>query len=266
MQNNHIHFQQFGQGQDLVLLHGWGFDSGVWHSLVPLLSDEFRVTIVDLPGYGKSAECVFDARQTDKALIDVLVQQLLPQLPEKAIWIGWSLGGLLTTYIAAHFPSRVELIVNIASSPCFVSHEDWPGMEVSVLEQFNQSLLTDHQETLTRFMALQFLGCEQPKQLLQQIKPQLESCGKVSLATLQQGLDLLKNSDLRSQYKTLQIPMLHIFGRLDMLVPVTVIPKLEALNPFCQTVVIDKAAHAPFLSHQLYFVAILKQFIKKQND
>lgn len=252
--------------KNIILLHGWGFSSGVWKSLIPLLNEHFSVTAIDLPGYGNTPACDFAEAPTPNQLMESVVEKVLSQAPDKAIWMGWSLGGLIATYIAKAFPHRVEMLINVASSPCFVSQEDWPGMQLDILEQFSQSLLTDHQETLTRFIALQFLGCEQPKQLLQNVKPQLESCGKVSLQTLQQGLQLLKYTDLRTELQTLQIPLLHVLGRLDMLVPVKVAPKLEALNRFGQTIVVDKAAHAPFLSHPEYFTEILKNFIKKQDD
>jgi pimeloyl-[acyl-carrier protein] methyl ester esterase len=268
MTTNRIYYQQMGRGDDIVLLHGWGFDNGVWHSFAPLLADQYRVTLVDLPGYGNSAACSIAPNMAlqDRQLIDAVIEQLLPYMPKKAIWVGWSLGGLIATYIAAKFPQRVDLLINVATSPRFVSDTDWPGMEVTVLDQFAQSLLTDHKETLTRFMALQFLGCDQPKQLLQKVKPQLERCGKVSLQTLQQGLHLLKYCDLREEYKKLQLPILQIYGQLDMLAPIKSAAHVEALNVFCQTLVVEKAAHAPFLSHQEYFAKLIKQFIKKQHD
>jgi pimeloyl-[acyl-carrier protein] methyl ester esterase len=46
-----------GDGPDLVLLHGWGMDSGIWDGVRDQLSQMFRVHVVDLPGYGASDRC-----------------------------------------------------------------------------------------------------------------------------------------------------------------------------------------------------------------
>ena len=51
-----LHWQSFGQGPDLVLLHGWGMNGAVWQQTVESLQPYFRVHVVDLPGYGHSAE------------------------------------------------------------------------------------------------------------------------------------------------------------------------------------------------------------------
>ena len=39
---------------DLVLLHGWGMSSLVWDEILPELLENFRVTVIDLPGFGRS--------------------------------------------------------------------------------------------------------------------------------------------------------------------------------------------------------------------
>ena len=129
--------------QHITLLHGWGFSSGVWKSLVPLLNEHFSVKVIDLPGYGNTAACDFSEKPTPNQLMESIVEKILLQAPDKAIWIGWSLGGLVATHIAKEFPHRVEMLINVASSPCFVSQDDWPGMQLEVLEQFSQSLLMD---------------------------------------------------------------------------------------------------------------------------
>ncbi len=47
-----IHITKYGNKHPLVFFHGWGFDSQVWLSLVPLLEDKYELILVDLPGFG----------------------------------------------------------------------------------------------------------------------------------------------------------------------------------------------------------------------
>ena len=44
-----------GQGQPLVLLHGWAMHAGIFGPLLDTLADDFELHLVDLPGHGRSA-------------------------------------------------------------------------------------------------------------------------------------------------------------------------------------------------------------------
>ena len=86
-----------GNGQDLVLLHGWGLHSPIWKEFAPTLAQHFRVTVIDLPGYGESKYDPKTAKSLPK-----LAEQLLEYAPPQAIWLGWSLGGLIASYLATY--------------------------------------------------------------------------------------------------------------------------------------------------------------------
>ncbi|GAL05727.1 biotin synthesis protein bioH [Photobacterium aphoticum] len=80
-----LYWQTEGQGDDLVLIHGWGMNGAVWQHLLPQLTPHYRVHVVDLPGYGLSSDA-------DAGNLDEVVQLLLENSPPTATWIGWSLG------------------------------------------------------------------------------------------------------------------------------------------------------------------------------
>lgn len=108
-----------GEGdRDLVLLHGWGLNAEVWHCIIDRLSPHFRLHLVDLPGYGRSKD--FGAMSlSDMAAI------VLQQAPEQALWLGWSMGGLVASQIALSHPERVNGLITVSSSPCFTAHDEW---------------------------------------------------------------------------------------------------------------------------------------------
>ena len=64
-----------GQGIPLVLIHGWGLNSGVWQPLAEKLSSFFKVITVDLPGYGLNVNNTLE----DYSLV-ILVKKSLTQL------------------------------------------------------------------------------------------------------------------------------------------------------------------------------------------
>ena len=61
---------------DLVLLHGWGLHSLVWDAVMPALLEQFQVTVIDLPGFGRSPVPGGDYT------LDYLVEHVLAVAPE----------------------------------------------------------------------------------------------------------------------------------------------------------------------------------------
>jgi pimeloyl-ACP methyl ester carboxylesterase len=54
--NGTVHWDRFGDGTPLVLLHGTPFSSYVWRHAVRALGDRYTVHVWDMPGYGASAK------------------------------------------------------------------------------------------------------------------------------------------------------------------------------------------------------------------
>lgn len=237
-----------GQGPDLVLLHGWGMNRRVWQTVVPALSTHFCLHLVDLPGYGES-----DWEGGEYSL-SALVDALLPALPERAYWLGWSMGGLIATQLAWQYPERVAGLILVASSPRFVAEPGWPGIRPEVLANFHRQLAQDPTRTLERFLAIQAMGSEQVREDTRRLKALLVEVPLPSTPALAGGLDLLLHSDLRPQWQQLRVPTWRLYGRLDSLVPCGVIPAITALAPNSPVSLFDKASHAPFLSHPAPFV------------
>ena len=79
------------------------------------------------------------------------------------------------------------------------------------------------------------------------------------------GLEILKTADLREPLASLTVPHLRIYGYLDGLVPRKVVPLLDALWPESESMVVAKAAHAPFFSHPAEFCSVLTGFISEAS-
>lgn len=249
-----LYWQTIGSGDcDLVMLHGWGLNAEVWSSIIDRLSPHFRLHLVDLPGYGRSQG--FPAMN-----VEAMATTLLPQAPANAVWLGWSLGGLVASQMALRYPKRVSGLVSVASSPCFTATEGWPGIKPETLKGFQHQLSEDFQRTVERFLALQTLGTDTARQDTRLLKNVVLSLPVPSVEVLDGGLEILRTVDLREAMKTLPVPLLRIYGALDGLVPRKVVPRLDSLWPASESVIIEKAAHAPFISHPDVFCQQLVDF------
>ncbi|MBK0003101.1 pimeloyl-ACP methyl ester esterase BioH [Erwinia sp. S43] len=251
-----LYWQTIGQGdRHLVLLHGWGLNASVWHCISDRLSAHFCLHLVDLPGYGRSQG--FPAMSLDE-----MVASILPQAPEKAVWLGWSLGGLVASRLALLHPERVEALITVASSPRFSAAEDWPGIRPETLSGFQQQLSEDFQRTVERFLALQTLGTESARQDARALKSVVLDHPMPSVEVLNAGLEILRDVDLRTDLISLNLPLLRLYGKLDGLVPRKVAPLLDTLWPASPSVIMEKAAHAPFISHPEEFSQYVIDFTK----
>ena len=54
VENTQIHYLLAGQGETILLIHGWPTSSYLWRNLMPELAKEYQVIAIDLPGFGKS--------------------------------------------------------------------------------------------------------------------------------------------------------------------------------------------------------------------
>jgi len=248
--------QTSGDGPDLVLVHGWGLNGGIWDTLVPLLEPGFRVTRVDLPGHGRSAW------QGDEGL-DGMARVVLEHVPERAAWLGWSLGGLVAARAALTSPARIERLVLVAATPSFVSRPGWPAaMAPGLIETFTRDLQRDYLRTLQRFLALQVRGSDAAESVLRNLRARLLQYGQPAAEALMAGLDILRTTDLRERFAGIACPVLLLMGARDTLVPAAAAQPVADLLPDARVELIDGAGHAPFLSCPTVVAGIIGNFLQ----
>jgi pimeloyl-[acyl-carrier protein] methyl ester esterase len=238
-----LHSERIGQGADLVLVHGWGMGSVVWGDLALRLAETFRVTLVDLPGHGASPW------QGESSLAQ-WAQACRVAAPERALWIGWSLGAQVAIRAALDAPGRVGALLCVAGTPRFTQGEDWPhAMAPNTLTEFERALRGDHQGTLARFLALQVQGSQAGRATLRELRQRLAEAPQPQPQALEVGLSLLATVDLRAALADLHCPTRSLLGSRDTLAPARVAQDLQRLRPEAEVQVIHGAGHAPFLSH-----------------
>ncbi|CAC9461625.1 alpha/beta fold hydrolase [bacterium endosymbiont of Bathymodiolus sp. 5 South] len=198
-----------GIGTDLVLLHGWGFNSALFSHLVDAYKNQYRITLIDLPGHGRSANVDGGLNEWCNEIIKIL--------PNNPILLGWSLGGLLAINIANKI--KISQLILLASTPKFIKDNDWNyGIDVNNFEQFSNTLQLDSTQGLKRFISLQ----TDNKAQLKSLKHSIDTL-PASPNALAQGLAILLKSDLRKPLKQLTIPVQVILGERDTLVPIAII-------------------------------------------
>jgi pimeloyl-[acyl-carrier protein] methyl ester esterase len=233
-----------GQGPNLVLLHGWGLNSGVWEPISSRLEAHFRVTFIDLPGFGRNASIM--PEHYDLTSISSMVGECLP---DKYSLLGWSMGGLVAQNIAIDHASNIDKLVLLATSPKFTQDADWFGIKSQVLTSFEDQLEKNYSKTLDRFMAIQALGSTSAREDIKQIKQFIEHYPMPDYSALRAGLGILAGTDLRPFLADISCETYRLYGRLDSLVPTKAIARIAELQPNSKSHTFAHASHAPFISH-----------------
>ncbi|MGR9012462.1 MAG: pimeloyl-ACP methyl ester esterase BioH [Gammaproteobacteria bacterium] len=265
-----IHLETFGKGKAIVLVHGWAMHSGIWREFARQLALNYQVICIDLPGHGHSE--AIDPFTLER-ISDELVKIIPPFEKGEICWLGWSLGATVVLDIAARYPERVSSLILLAGNPMFAieatdrppeTQPPWPGMDVRLLDDFAGHLNENCQATLLRFLSLQVNGIPDRKALLKALKTAVFECDAPDEKTLQGGLDILKQADMRPVLGGLTVPVSVILGGLDTLVPVAVGQKMQQILPSLELSIIDRAGHVPFLSHSRETLAIISRFMDRQ--
>jgi pimeloyl-[acyl-carrier protein] methyl ester esterase len=239
------------QHKPLILLHGWGMNSQVWQPILPLLEQHAPVTCLDLPGHGTN-------QHLPLGTLKDAVAQLADQIPQDAILMGWSLGGLVAQALAHALPDKVAGLIQIASTPKFVADEYWQhGLAPDVLDNFATNLQTDYQGTVKRFFALQFLGLKTNTRTVNALRERIMQ-QPASLPALEDGLNILATADFTLQ--PVAQPTLWMLGRLDKLIPASLADALPEMG-YKHITLLPNAAHVPFVTHPELFMEHIRAFL-----
>ena len=150
----------------------------------------------------------------------------------------------------------------IAATPRFVAAEDWPyGMPVESFTAFEAGLATDWRGTVDRFLALEAFGLDDARERMRQLRDLAMARGAPSPRVLAEGLNLLETTDLRPQLTALSVPSLWMAGRRDRVVSPQAMQTAASSAPTARFVQIERAGHAPFLTHVDAVASALSEFL-----
>ena len=245
----------------LVLLHGWAVNSLIWNPILDQLKDRYEVTVVDLPGYG--AQKNYDGDYD----IQTVVADVLSRAPEIANWIGWSLGGTIALAAAIAQPNRFERLQLISTTPCFLSSTTWThGIAAEPFEKLSADFETNFDKALKKFLLLQTFA-EDPAEkkrslaMVRELTGLLSQTDPPSQQTLQSGLELLRQTDLRQQLSELAVKTQVVAGETDRVVPIAASKYLFDNLPNTHSFKMLSGGHLPFLQFPSDYIECLEEFI-----
>lgn len=233
-----INYIRYGDnnGEDVVLLHGWGQNIEMMKPIGNPLSKEFNVTIIDLPGYGESSEPPFPWEVSD--YVNAL-KKLLDELKiDNPILIGHSFGGKISLLYASMY--KVKKLV-LFGSP-FKQEITKLSLKTKILKALKKVPVLNKLEGFAK----RHIGSEDYRNASDTMR-------KVLVNTV--------NLDITEEVKKIEAPTLIVWGTLDEAVPLERAYELESLIKDAGVVVYENCTHYAYLENLNQTINILYSFL-----
>lgn len=243
-------------GEPVVLIHGYTDSDLDWAPLVPSLSRDFRLIVVDLRGHGASSkpDCCYtrlDFAYDIKLLLDALHVQ-------RADIVGHSLGSIVAQTFAEFWPERTRRVILISSTggPPPAAAPVKPKLDYeAAIRKLREPIDPD-----SPFM-IEWWASPEPVDPLFMRRQRRNAAAiplRVWLAVLDQGL---VDSDLRRTLPKLAAPTLLIWGSADPIMQPAVRRTLRDALPHAKVKIFPGLGHNPFWEDPRGCAAVINAFL-----
>ncbi|WP_306213891.1 alpha/beta fold hydrolase [Actinoplanes sp. RD1] len=260
-----LHYEDFGTGDPVVLIHGWPLSGRSWENQVPaLIADGKRVITYDRRGFGKSSQ-PWDGYDYDTFAADL--DALLKHLDLTGVTlVGFSMGGgEVARYLSTYGTDRVRRAVFAAAVPPYLyKSDDNPdgALDDATIKQFQEGITADRIAFVDGFAENFFKAGRTSKVSDSQVRYAQELA---HLASPKGTLDCVAAfglTDFRGDLQKITIPTLVIHGDSDAIVPFENSGKRTADTiPGARLVVIKDGPHGINASHPVEFNEALLAFL-----
>jgi len=258
-----ISYDSFGKGSDIVLVHGTPTNSSIWSETLEALKKEYRVHLLDLPGYGASEK--FNSQDVRLRSFAKTLHELVEHLDlSKPHLVGHDFGA--ATILGAHLIEGVEvasltIIDGVVLSPWgteFSRHvKKHENIFSAVPSYVHSAVLSAHLDTAVSNP----LSSENLEILL---TPWLGTEGQDAYYRQVAQYDYEYTEKLEALYPHITIPTLILWGEEDKWVNITVGKRLEGLIPTSIFKTLPEAGHFSMLDTPNLLNKSLKDWISQQ--
>jgi len=234
-------YEQYGSDSKpvVLVLHGWKSDSAAWLNAAQSLEKEFRVLLVDIPGFGKSNRPIgtFGTYEYAQFISDFLKYLNI----QRCTVVGHSFGGRIALVLAATTEIVEKLIL-----------VDAAGIESKpLLYDFLLNILSP----LKRLV---------PQNYLYYLKKQLGSKDYNGAGNLKDIFLKVIKEDLSNLLPKIQISTYIIWGSKDTILDISLAKNFKQLIKSSKIRVIWGAGHHPYLDKPSEFISVLRECLNAE--
>ena len=240
-----------GEGEPVVLLHGWGANIKLFDNLIHLLSTKYKVIAPDLPGFGESDEPkeVWDVDRYADFVAD-FVKDFAEG--ENVTFLGHSFGGRVIFKLNArkNLPFRIQRLILV----------DAAGVKPK--KTFKQKVKQAIYKLTKKILTSKLFTKLFPNAMENLRKKNGSADYLAASPMMRQILVKVVNEDLTDLFPLVTVPTLLIWGRNDTATPVSDAELMEKKMKDAGLVVFENCGHFSFLEQQYTFNRVISSFMK----
>jgi pimeloyl-ACP methyl ester carboxylesterase len=248
-----VHYEVFGRGRPVILLHGWLGSWGLWQETMACLGRSYRTYALDFWGFGESGK-----KRDTYAVQDFvsLVTQFMDQLGiARAPLVGHSMGGTVSLSVAIQDPDRVSSITVIGSPVVGTSLslllKLFGRRAIARLVYHNLWMFQHSYRLLAPFY------CRDPRWADMMDR----DISKLTLESFLMSIASLRCTDLRPALGQVPVPVMGMYGQRDIVVSPRQWKPLNEGIPHARVEIFPKAGHFIMLDEPKAFMDILQNFL-----
>ncbi len=248
--NWNINYEVLGEGNPVILLHGWLATLETMRPIANDLSRNFKVYLVDVVGFGKSDLPEHPLKSDD---FGNFLRDFMEKLKIKSpILIGHSNGGRMIINAVGRGIVSAKKVVLIDSAG--IKPKRSLGYYVKI-----------YFYKVGKFFLNLLPNTKKIKSFKEKLRNNVGSSDyKASSNVLKETMKLIVNEDVTELLPKISVPTLLFWGTLDTATPISDAKKMEKLIPDCGLIEYPGASHFSYLENINNFNAVVNEFLK--ND
>lgn len=251
-----LHYEVYGRGQPVILLHGWLGSWGLWQQTMAVLGPHYRTYALDFWGFGDSGKKLNTYLVPD--FVD-MVDQFMDKLGiVDAPIVGHSMGGTVSLMVALKYPQRARKVV-IIGSPVVGSSLAFP-LKLAGMRFIAWVLFKSFPVFRAGMRLASPFICRDPH------FPDLmdRDLSRTTLESFLTSIASLRRTDLRPEVGRLTLPVMGMFGDRDNIVSPRQWKTLQTGVPHARIERFKRAGHFIMLDEPQDFSTRLKDFLDPQ--
>jgi pimeloyl-ACP methyl ester carboxylesterase len=256
-----VHYEAYGRGRPVLLLHGWLNSWALWRRTIEVLGKEFRLYALDFLGFGESGAHGEDFSVSNFVL---MVNEFMERMGiARAPLVGHSMGGTVSLSAALRYPDKVVKVIVVGSpiqgtslSPLLklAAYHGWVGVGQSA-----PFLYTVFQRGFKPFLRVySYLLAKDGKMLGEMLTADVS---KITAVPFFESIGTLRDTDLRPQIGTLRMPVLGIYGNRDLIVHPGQGRVLKQCLPISRIMMFEGSGHFPMIDETERFHQTVRDFL-----
>ena len=236
----------------LVLIHGLGASAERWDQVIPLFSDEYRVVVPDLIGFGYSDKPLVD--YTPEFFSNFLDKFMVESDIKRPHLIGSSLGGQVTAEYASSHSDNLEKLILV--SPAGMMKQSTPALEAYIMA----ALYPNEQSAKNAFELMEGSGKEVPLEIVNGFIERMR-LPNAKLAFMSTVLGLKNSGLITPKLESISTPTLIVWGSKDPVIPIHHADGFVSAIQDCRFYRMDGCGHTPYVQDPHTFTSKVLEFL-----